>query len=139
VKELGLARQRLLHAGDVPGILAAAWEAFELAGAVADATAERSADLYPAFTFARGAAVAGRNAIAFAPSMPPGMTGLIDSSPPFDGDVHDLADALAGLASAVAARLREAAGFAADPYDRAACTDAAHEADRMAGLLARRQ
>ena len=70
MKQIELARQRLLGADGVPGVLSAGWEIFELVIAVAAASADQSADMYPAFTFARGSAVSGRNAIAFAPSMP---------------------------------------------------------------------
>ena len=70
MEQIELARQRLLRAEGVPGMLSACWDAFELLGAGFAASADRSADLYPAFTFARGSAVSGRNAIAFASSMP---------------------------------------------------------------------
>ena len=77
VEQTELMRQRLLEASSLPGMLAAGWDAFELVGAIASASADQSAGMYPAFTFARGAAVSGRNAIAFAPSMPatPAETG----------------------------------------------------------------
>ena len=80
--------------------------------AVAAASADKSAGMYPAFTFARGSAVSGRNAIAFAPSMPACYAAPPATPAPVTGDVHEVADALAGLASALSARLREAAGHA---------------------------
>jgi hypothetical protein len=70
VKEVDLAKQRLLGAGDVPGLLSAGWDAFEVVMAVAAANADKSAGMYPPFTFARASAVSGRNVIVFAPSMP---------------------------------------------------------------------
>jgi hypothetical protein len=79
VKQIELARQRLLGADGVPGVLSAGWEIFELVIAVAAASADQSADIFPAFTFARGSAVSGRNAITFAPSMP---AGYAPSGPP---------------------------------------------------------
>ena len=54
MKEIDLVGQRLLGAGDLPGLLSAGWDAFEVVIAVAAANADRSAAMYPAFTFARG-------------------------------------------------------------------------------------
>jgi hypothetical protein len=130
-------QQHLLDADGMPGVLAAGWDAFELVRAVAGASADQAADMYPAFTFARGAAVSGRNAIAFAPSMPTGQATLFERSVPLAGDVYEVADALADLASTLSARLREAAGLAADARDRAACENAARDADRINELLAK--
>jgi len=137
VKEVDLARQRLLGADDVPGLLSAGWDAFEVVIAVAAASADKSAGLYPAFTFARGSAVSGRNAIAFAPSMPTCYAAPPAIPAPVTGDVHGVADALAGLASTLSARLQEAAGRADNAGDRGACQDAAGHADQISKLLAR--
>ena len=54
MKEIALAGQRLLGADNLPGVLSAGWDAFEVVIAVATANADRSAAMYPAFTFARG-------------------------------------------------------------------------------------
>ena len=137
LKEIDLARQRLLGADDVPGLLSAGWEIFEVVMAVAAASADKSADMYPAFTFARGSAVSGRNATAFAPSMPACYAAPSAAPVPTTGDVHEVADEVAGLASALSARLRDAAGRAGDAGDRAACEDAAGHADQICKLLAR--
>jgi len=59
VNQIELARQRLLGADGVPGVLSAGWEIFELVIAVAAASADQSADMFPAFTFARGSSLAG--------------------------------------------------------------------------------
>ena len=130
-------QQHLQAADSVPAVLSAGWGAFELVQAVAAACAEQSADMYPAFTFARGAAASGRNAIACAPSMPPVPAGAARGQTEPAGDVDEVADALAGLASALSSRLREAAGLAAYAADRSACLDAASDAERIARLLAR--
>jgi hypothetical protein len=135
VGQIELLQHRLLHADGVAGMLATSWEAFEFVRGVAGANADRSADMYPAFTFARGAAVSGRNAIAFAPSMPADQSVLFENATPLKGDVYGVADTLADLASALSARLREAAGLAGDASDRAACEDAARAADRITELL----
>ena len=120
-------------------LLSAGWKAFELVRAVTGVSADQSADMYPAFTFARGEAVSGRNAIAFAPSMPGGH-----AAPPGDpvliaGDVDEIADAVAVLASTLSACLRDAAARASDAGDRAACENAARHADQICQLLARGQ
>lgn len=136
MKQIELASQRLLGADGIPGVLSAGWEIFELVIAVAAASADQSADMYPAFTFARGSAVSGRNAIAFAPSMP-ACYAPCGTPEPVTGDVYQVADAVAGLASALSARLRDAAGQAADAGDGAACENAAGHADQITELLAR--
>ena len=135
MKQIELARERLLGADGVPGVLSAGWEIFELVMAVAAVSADQSADMYPAFTFARGSAVSGRNALAFAPSMPAGYVPS-GSLEPVTGDVYQVADAVAGLASALSARLRDAASRAADADDHAACENAAGHADQISKLLA---
>ena len=130
--------QQHLHAADgVPAVLSASWEAFELVQAVAVACADQATDMYPAFTFARDSAASGRNAIAFAPSMPAGYAEPPAVTAPITGDVYEVADAVAGLASALGARLREAARLAADADDRTACEDAALDAEQISALLAK--
>jgi hypothetical protein len=135
VNQIELAKQHLLGADSMPSLLAAGWEAFELVMAVAAASADQCPDMYPALTLARGSAVSGRNAIAFAPSMPDGYAAPLDNPVPGTGDVYEVADAVAGLASVLSARLRDAAGLAADAGDRAACEDAARYAEQIGKLL----
>jgi hypothetical protein len=136
VNQIELVRQRLLDANGVPGVLSAGWDIFELVIAVAAASADRSAEMYPAFTFARGSAVSGRSAIAFAPSMPTSYAAPSGTPEPGNGDVYEVADAITGLAQALSARLRDAAERAADADDRAACERAAAHADQISELLA---
>jgi len=90
----------------------------------------------PQFTFAQGAAVSGRNAIALAPSLPPISGGAGHELPKPLGNADEIADDLAGLASALSMRLRESAELAADAADRSACENAASEAGRITWLLA---
>jgi hypothetical protein len=137
MEQIGSAVQRLVSADSVPGVLSASWDAFELLRAESAAGADRSADLYPAFTFARGAAVSGRNAIAFAPSMPLGDAALLEAQVSDASDVHGVADAMAGLASALSTRLRDAAGLTVDAEDHAACVEAAGHAEQICELLTR--
>jgi hypothetical protein len=135
VNQIKRIRQHLIDADGVSGVLFASWQVFELVRAVTGANAGQAADMYPAFTFARGAAVRGRNAIAFAPSLPADGAPWPDTPAPVAGDLYEVADAVAELASVLTGRLREAAGLAADPGDRAACENAASHAERISRLL----
>ena len=137
MNQIKLAHQHLADASGVPAVLAASWELFELIAAIASASAVECPDMYPAFTFASGAAVNGRNALAFAPSLPPLPRGAAHDPPKPAGEVYQTADALAGLASALSIRLRETAGLAAATADRSACENAASDADRITQLLAK--
>ena len=135
LEQAELLEQRLLDAVGVAGVLAAGWEIFEFARVLCAVGAGRAADLHPAFTFARGAAVSGRNAIALAPSLPTGIPAPPGYLAPAEGEAEEIADAIAGLASALSERLRETAGLAADPDDRTACTSAARDVARISELL----
>lgn len=138
MKQIELAEQHLREADGVADVLAVAWEIFDLVGALAAACAEQAADMYPAFTFARGAAVNGRYAIAFAPSMLAVRAASSGNPELSTTDVDEVADILAALASALSARLRAAARLAADDGDRIACESAARDAYQIGELLARR-
>jgi hypothetical protein len=137
VNEIKRIGRRLADADGLPAVLAVGWDIFELVGTIASATAGASPDMYPAFTFAQGAAVSGRTAIAFAPSVPPMSRGAGHELPRPSGDADQIADDLAGLASALSVRLRESAELVADAADRAACENAARQAERITWLLAR--
>ncbi len=135
MEQADLLERRLADAAGVAGVLAVAWEVFEFVRVFCAAGADQAADLYPAFTFARGPAVSGRNAIALAPSLPEGFP-TPPGNPVAPGEVGEIADSIAGLASALSGRLRETAELAADPDDRIACQDAACDAARIGELLA---
>jgi hypothetical protein len=136
MERVELLERHLRGAAGVAGVLAVGWEIFEFVGALCEACAGQAADLYPAFTFARGAAVGGRNAIASAASLSAGRPALRENPALPAGGADEVADAIAGLAAALSARLREAAGLAVDAGDRAACENAAREAGRISDLLA---
>ena len=135
-EQAGLLERRLRDAVGVAGVLAAAWEIFEFVRNLCAAPVGQAADLYPAFTFARGSAVSGRTAIALAPSLPEDLPAPPENTVPPAGEADQLADALAALAVVLSERLRETARLAADPDDRAACEDAARDAARISELLA---
>ena len=136
MNQIELIHQRLADAGGLPAVLVAGWDIFDLIAAGCSASAGESPDLYPAFTFPQGAAVSGRNAIAFAPSMPPSQGGAAHGPPKPAGDVYEIAGTLAGLASALSMRLRKEGQLAAAAADRSACENAASEAERITQLLA---
>jgi hypothetical protein len=136
VNEIKLIHRRLADGDGLPAVLAVGWDIFELVSTVASASAGKSPDMYPAFTFAHGAAVSGRNAIAFAPSLPPVSGGAGHELPKPLGNPGEIADDLAGLASTLSMRLRESAGLTADAADRNACENAARQAERITWLLA---
>jgi hypothetical protein len=135
MERMELLERRLRGAAGVVDVLAVGREIFQFIGTLCAASADQAADLYPAFTFARGAAVGGRNAIAFAPSLPAGRPALLENPALPTGDADEIADAIAGLTPALSARLREAAALALDADDRTACENAAREADRISELL----
>lgn len=113
------------------------WEIFEFVGLSLLLTPTRHPTSDPAFTFARGSAVSGRNAIALAPSLPTGLPAEPENLVLPADEADEIADAIARLASALSARLRKAARLTADADDRTACEDAARDADWISELLAR--
>ena len=136
MERVELLERHLRDAAGVAGVLAAGWEIFEFVGALCEACADQAADLYPAFTFAQGSAVSGRNAIAFAPSLPEGRSASVEDAALPAGNVDEVADAIAGLAATLSGRLRETVAVAVDAGDQAACENAAAEADTISELLA---
>jgi hypothetical protein len=129
-------RARLEAASDLPGLLAAAWDAFSLLLAACQDSEDRSAELFAAFAFSAAAAAEGRLAIAGAPSLSaePGQTASNDVSS--ESDLDKLADALAGLAGRLGERLLSAARESAHRGDRGACEHAAAQAARVSEILA---
>jgi hypothetical protein len=134
--QIKVVQQHLIDAEGVSGVLSAGWRAFELLRVVTDASAGQAADMYPAFTFARGAAVSGRNAVAFAPSLPPDCAPCPVIPGAVMRDVYEVADAVAELALVLSGRLQETAGLAAGA-DQVACESAASDAERISKLLAK--
>jgi hypothetical protein len=130
--------QRLQHAAGLAAVLDAAYDAFEDMLQAIRACEDPASGLFAAFMMAAASAADGRDAILFAPSLPPGRS----SSTPAAGDegsagesASSMAGAAAGLSRVLAARLTEAWETAADPGDRAACADAVCCTQSIAGLL----
>lgn len=134
--QLAEARQRVSQAQDLGEVLDAAYDAFEEIRAATHHYHDNGGPIYPALILAAGAAAEGRDAIAFAPSLPP------PSRPrrpvrPFPAEApgwQDLAASVAGLSSELAGRLRDAAAGAAVAADAYACLDAAGYAAQIHDL-----
>ena len=118
-------------------LLGAAWDAFSVLVTACRDGADRSAELFAAFSFASAAAARGRLVLWAAPSLPRTCGWGTGDEGGIGQDLEELADALAGLAEILTARLSEAAVRAVDAGDRGACADAAQEAAQVQGLLAR--
>ena len=136
------ARTRIEDAGDLPGLLAAAFTAFEDIVQVLHFHLERDDGTFAAFILSAGAAANGRDRIAAAPSLPPVIIAAFYArpAPPADGLlagvlVLQIAAVVAGLAGALAGQLTAAADAAADPRDQISCTHAARHAARILSLL----
>lgn len=69
--DIGTATARVHESDTLPGLLDAAFDAFEVIRSAARAGEDQSSGLFPAFMRAAGAAVEGRNALNDAPSLPP--------------------------------------------------------------------
>jgi hypothetical protein len=130
-------RERVEAAGELAGLLEAAWDGFGLLVAVCRECEERASGLFAAFAFASAAAAEGRLILASAPSLTAGYCGETEHGGSVSADLEDVADGLAGLAGLLATRLSSAASQAAGPGDRDACGQAGAEAARVCGLLAR--
>ena len=132
-------RARLEHAVGLTAVMDVAYDAFEELLAVIREHEDPANGLFAAFMFAAASAANGRDAILFAPSLPPSRnanrSGPEGAEP--EGTVQAAADAAADLGHLLADRLLEAGQAAADPGDRAACLSAAECAAEIRGLLRR--
>jgi hypothetical protein len=137
MSEIEAIRQRLEAGGELPELLAVAWDAFGVLAAVCQECEDRSAALFAAFAFAAAAAAEGRFIIASAPSLPAGPGERASHVACSDPDLEKFTDSLASLARRLAERLSSAARQAPDPGDRDACELAASEAARVGEMLAR--
>ena len=128
---------RLRTARSLPQVLDAGFDVFEFIRMLARHSQDRAPELFAAFMATAGAAVDGREAITTAPSLPPAdgpLTFLSEPAP--NTDLEEVIEALAALATLLGQRLTRAA-TAADPADRAACEEAAAEAQRIVHLMGR--
>jgi hypothetical protein len=130
---------RLEQASDLRGVLDAAYAAFEAMLPVIWGQADRAGGGFAAFVMSAAPAANGRDAVAGAPSLPPAVPGgvpLAAGDPAAGVTEHEAAAVLTGLSQLLASRLADAAAWAADAADRAACAVAARHAGAIWSLLA---
>jgi len=141
--QIAAVRARLEQANGLPGILDAAYDAFEAMLAVIHGQEDGAGDGFAAFVMSAVSAANGRDAVAAAPSLPSAACG---GAPPGGGlrpglTPQEAAAVLAGLSGLLASRLADAAAWAADGADQAACVLAARHAtaiwSRLAGAAGR--
>jgi len=134
MSSLFFVRERLHQASDLAAILDAACDAFESMLPVLRAHEDPDDPMFGAVVMAAASAADGRDAVLFAPSLPPHRLRRADA-----GERHDAVEAvvgvLASLSELLAGRLDEAASIAPDPGDQAACQAAARWARDIHALL----
>jgi len=139
MRSLTTAADRFRDAHGLPATLDAACDAFEqILTVIAANEATTSTGLALTFLFAATQAANGRDAMLFAPSLPP--MPLHAPAPAGEhrqpGD-QDIKTTIAGVAELLATGLGNTATTTADGADRAACHDAAACATRIHYLLTR--
>jgi hypothetical protein len=136
--ELDAIIARVSGSTTLPELLDACFDAFEVIRLVARGGEDRAPGLLAAFMATAGAAVAGRNALNDAPSLPLARAGPpLPDATNLTGDAEQLADDLAAAALLLARRLAKAATRAGLAADDAACERAARAATEIRRLLAR--
>jgi hypothetical protein len=129
----------LESADRLPGLLDAAWTAFEAILSLSATYADTDAGFFTALVYAMPAAADGRDAIVTAPSLPARPAGQEPdgASDLVHGDsAAEAAAAMAALSAVLADRLTAAAGSAGDREDRTACLIGARHAREIHALLA---
>jgi hypothetical protein len=138
MSSLTTAADRFRAARALPAVLDAACEAFEqILTVIAACEQATSTGRALTFLFAGTQAANGRDAMLFAPSLPPQpLHAAAPAGERRQPDIPDLQAAIAGLAELLATGLGHTAMTAAGE-DRAACYQAAACATRIQGLLTR--
>ena len=134
MNSLFFVRERLHQASDLAVILDAAYDAFESMLSVLRALEDPGDPMFGAVMMAAASAADGRDAILFAPSLPPHRLHRADAEESHDA-VGAAADLLASLSELLAARLDDAASIAPDPGDQTACQAAGRWARDIHALL----
>ena len=134
------ARDSLERAAGVAAVLDAAYDAFEGMRLASRVHEDPASGLFGAFVMAAAAAADGRDAAAFAPSLPSrrrhGAAG--NGERPTGGEPAErIAADAASLSRLLVARLTCAAESASDSGDRGACEQAARCAREICDLLGR--
>jgi hypothetical protein len=134
MSSLFVVRERLHQASDLAAILDSACDAFESMLSVLRAHEDRGDPMFGAVMMAAASAADGRDAVLFAPSLPPHRLHAADAEERHDA-VGAAAGLLASLSELLAARLEDVARIAPDPGDQAACQAAARWARDIHALL----
>ena len=131
-------RRGLAQASGLPAVLSASFDAFAAMLALLREQEDRAGPGFAAFALAAASAANGRDAIAFAPSLPSAGPGhatpaskVLHASPP----AVSVAAELGELARVLASYLEDAAASAVDPGDRKTCQDGARHATAVSALL----
>lgn len=138
MQQLTEARRRLAQATGLPAMLTAALNAFEAMLPVIREQEDRAGPGFAAFVMSAVSVANGRDAIAFAPSLPKDAIGRVlpDQLAPDGRTTEAQAAAEVGeLALFLARYLRDAAAQTAQPGDREACQDGARHAAAVAEML----
>lgn len=139
MRSLTTAADRFRAAHGLPATLDAACDAFEqILTVIADYEEATSTGMALTFLFAATQAANGRDAMLFAPSLPPlALHAPTPAGEQREWNAHDIKTPIAGLAELLARELGHTATMAASGADRAACHDAAACATRIHYLLTR--
>jgi hypothetical protein len=133
VKDINDLMGRLETASTIGEILESGWDAFELIQRSADIYARPLSSSYPTWMAVIAPACEGRDALASAPSMPPGLvTGHLKSA---SAGEEEAARLIAALARLLSTRMQEPALPGAAPGDTQARIQAAHAAEEIHQLL----
>jgi hypothetical protein len=132
--------ERLERATALTAVLDAAYDAFEQMLLAIRVHEDPASGLFAAFVMTAASAADGRDAVAFAPSLPPRTN--TQQAAGCNGErtgesAEAVAECVAALSRLLTARLAQAGASAPDPGDRAACADAAWCAEHIYGLLHR--
>jgi hypothetical protein len=138
VNRIIIARNRLHEARGLPAVLDAAYDAFETIRSVLREHDNPAEAMFVSFVMSATAAANARDAIGFAPSLPPHR--LVRAYAPGDNpqpevSAGELAGAVAGLSQLIADKLAQAASSVPGIRDRAACADACQDASDIHVLL----
>jgi hypothetical protein len=128
----------LRQASGLPAVLDAAYNAFEDILPVLRTYDDPADGGLAAFAMSAASAADARDAIGWAPSLPPRRLGgppAPDDEPQPDQTAGEAAEMLAGVTRLLAARLAQAGRFALSDRDCAACADAWQHAQDIHALL----
>ena len=131
-------QRRVDQASGLAKVLDAAYDAFEDMLTAVYGYHDSGGPFYPALIMAAAGAANGRDAVAFAPSLPP-MSRTLQATvvpAPDPPGWQDLGASIVSLSSSLSARLRDVAAAAETAEDRRACLDAARYAEEVHGLAA---